>query len=260
MRLDVFLFERELARSREAAKRLIAEGRVTVNGSIVSRPAYSVSEQDIVKAEADGYVGRGAYKLKKAAESFGIDFTDLVCGDFGASTGGFTQIMLQGGAARVYAVDVGHGQLAAELAADDRVVNMEGVNIKDVSPEMFPSPLDLAAADLSFISLKFAVPAIAEVLRPGGRAVMLIKPQFECGRENVGKNGIVRSRKIHVKVIAQTERLFEENGLAVTGLDFSPVRGGDGNIEYLIAGIKGGESVPADIERVTENAWETLKN
>lgn len=260
MRLDVFLCERGLARSREAAKRLISEGFVTVGGRTVTRPAYGVCEGDCVEAQTDGYVGRGAYKLKKAAEVFGLDLTGFVCGDFGASTGGFTQVMLQCGAKRVYAVDVGHGQLAAELAADDRVINMEGVNIKDVSPEVFPGGLDFAAADLSFISLGCAVPVISRVLKPGGRTVMLIKPQFECGRENVGKKGVVRSRKVHIDVISRIYGLFRENGLAVMGLDFSPIKGGDGNIEYLIAGERGGKSMTFDIAGLVERAWENLND
>lgn len=260
MRLDVYLFEKGLARSREAAKRLIAAGAVTVAGQTVLRPAYNVNEGDPVEARQECYVGRGAYKLKKAAEVFDIDFTGLVCGDFGASTGGFTQVMLMGGAASVTAVDVGHGQLAEEVLSDPRVINMEGVNIKDVTPEMFPEGLDFAAADLSFISLKYAVPVIFRVLKDGGRAVMLIKPQFECGRENVGKNGIVRPGKIHRQVIDEIILLFEENGLGVRGLDFSPIKGGDGNIEYLIYGEKGSKSIAVDIEKVMETARETLKN
>lgn len=230
-----------------------------VNGTVCKRPSYDVKEGDITEiTECCPYVGRGAYKLKKAAEVFGLDFTGLVCGDFGASTGGFTEIMLMGGAKRVYAVDVGHGQLAQSLANDSRVVNMEGVNIREISPDNFPCALDLAAADLSFISLKYAIPSISSVLKGGGKAVMLIKPQFECGREFVGKGGIVKAPKVHVRVINEIAESLLANGIAVNGLDYSPIRGGSGNTEYLIFGIKGGDSLPFDSEKTVRAAFENF--
>ncbi|MDE7295299.1 MAG: TlyA family RNA methyltransferase, partial [Oscillospiraceae bacterium] len=182
----------------------------------------------------------------------------LECGDFGASTGGFTQIMLLGGAKKVYAVDVGHGQLAQSLSEDSRVVSMEGVNIKEITPVSFPCDLDFAAADLSFISLKFAVPPISSVLKKRGKTVMLIKPQFECGRELVGKKGIVKSPKVHVRVIKEIIEYFRANNIAVKGLDYSPITGGSGNIEYLIFGEKGGENIPVDIDGTVNLAWENL--
>lgn len=259
MRLDLYLSQKGETPSREAAKKLITEGLVNVNGKPCKRPAADINDGDEVEVTSRcPYVGRGAYKLKKAAEVFGLNFAGLECGDFGASTGGFTQIMLLGGAKRVYAVDVGHGQLAQSLSEDGRVVGMEGVNIREITPGSFPCALDFAAADLSFISLKFAVPPISSTLKNGGKTVMLIKPQFECGRELVGKKGIVKSPKVHIRVIKEIIGCFCENGIAVRGLDYSPITGGSGNIEYLIFGEKGGEKSIVDIDGTVSSAWENL--
>ncbi|MCM1577848.1 MAG: TlyA family RNA methyltransferase [Ruminococcus sp.] len=239
MRLDIYLFRKGETKSREAARKLISEGLVNINGSPCRRPSYDVKAGDIAEiTERCPYVGRGAYKLKGAAEVFGIDFTGLVCGDFGASSGGFTQIMLMGGAKHVYAVDVGHGQLDESLLSDSRVTDMEGVNIRELTRENFPCTLDFAAADLSFISLKFAVPVISSLLREGGGTVMLIKPQFECGRRDVGKGGIVKDPKVHERVINEVKGYFGENNIAVKGVCPSPIKGGSGNREYLIFGEK----------------------
>ncbi|MDE6591770.1 MAG: TlyA family RNA methyltransferase [Oscillospiraceae bacterium] len=259
MRLDLYLFQKGETPSREAAKKLITEGLVNVNGKPCKRPAADIKDGDEVEVTSCcPYVGRGAYKLKKAVEVFGLELTGLECGDFGASTGGFTQIMLLCGAKKVYAVDVGHGQLAQSLSEDSRVVSLEGVNIRGITSESFPCALDFAAADLSFISLKFAVPPISSVLKEGGKTIMLIKPQFECGRELVGKKGIIKSPKIHIRVIKEIIECFGTAGIAVRGLDYSPITGGSGNIEYLIFGEKGGEKSFVDIDGTVGSAWENL--
>ncbi|MBS6591809.1 MAG: TlyA family RNA methyltransferase, partial [Ruminococcus sp.] len=190
MRLDVYLAENKMIKSRELAKKMISEGGVTVNGEVVTKPAKEISEEDEVKvtAELPAYVGRGGLKLEKALDSFHINVSGLVCMDIGASTGGFTDCLLQRGAAYVYAVDVGHGQLDPKLAADERVANLEGMNIRNVSAEEFDKPISFICTDVSFISLTKVIPKIYELLESGGKAAMLIKPQFECGRSDIGKN------------------------------------------------------------------------
>ncbi len=234
MRLDSYLTEKGLASSREKAKRLILDGKVSVNGTAVMKPSFQVSESDSVQAEhGDGYVGRGAYKLIGALDSFGIELGGRVCADIGASTGGFTQVMLEHGAARVYAVDVGHGQLDKSLVADARVVNCEGVNVRSIPEDYFGEKVSFAACDLSFISLKVVLPAVCAALSENAELVTLIKPQFEAGRQAVGKNGLVRSPKDHEQVLIQMCAFFAAEGLALLGLISSPIKGGDGNAEYL---------------------------
>ncbi|MDE6710509.1 MAG: TlyA family RNA methyltransferase, partial [Oscillospiraceae bacterium] len=203
MRLDVYLTERGLVKSRERAKELIKSGQVLVDGKAVTKPAFEAGESPEIKiiGEQLRYVGRGGLKLEKAVSEFGIDLNGRVCIDIGASTGGFTDCMLQNGAAYVYAVDVGHGQLSEKLAADDRVLNMEGTNIKNLSAEDFSIHPDFISADVSFVSLKQILPKIIELLPENGEAAVLIKPQFEAGRANIGKNGIVKDRKVHERVL-----------------------------------------------------------
>lgn len=234
MRLDAYLSANGMAQSREKAKRMITEGKVSVNGNVVTKPAFSVDEGDMVTAEqGDGYVGRGAYKLLGALDSFGIDISGRVCADIGASTGGFTQVMLERGAQKVFAVDVGHGQLDMSLVNDSRVKNCEGVNVRSIAADFFGEKVSFAACDLSFISLRTVLPAVCGALDDNAELVTLIKPQFEAGRAAVGKNGLVRSKSAHEQVLMQMCAFFAEQGLALLGLIPSPIKGGDGNAEYL---------------------------
>lgn len=235
MRLDVFLVEKNIIKSRERAKEHIKNGDITVNGHVVFKPAFEISEADDVKFTGTvlKYVGRGGLKLEKALKCFNIDLNGKVCLDIGASTGGFTDCMLQNGASHVYAVDVGHGQLDSTLVADNRVTNMEKTNINDVFVESFELMPEFISADVSFVSLKNVLPKISEFMSNEGSAVVLIKPQFEAGKSNIGKNGIVKDRKVHISVLNDIISYCNVVGLYVNKIDYSPISGGDGNIEYL---------------------------
>lgn len=233
-RLDVASAERGLASSREKAKRLIADGKITVNGAVVTKPAFAVSDSDELAAlESEKYVGRGAYKLIGAFEAFPIDVRGKICADIGASTGGFTQVLLENGAQLVYAVDVGHGQLAQSLAHDSRVRNIEGVNARYMQPEIFDSPPQFMCCDLSFISLTQVLTQMAASLTDGGEIVALIKPQFEAGKAAVGKHGVVKEPRTHRQVLSALCDWFAENRWQVSALSYSPIVGGKGNIEFL---------------------------
>ncbi|MBQ6590504.1 MAG: TlyA family RNA methyltransferase [Lachnospiraceae bacterium] len=237
-RLDVLLTERGLAPSREKAKAFIMAGIVYVNNQKEDKPGASFAEDVTVEVRGQGlrYVSRGGLKLEKALDCFPIDLTGRVCMDIGASTGGFTDCMLQNGAARVYAIDVGYGQLDWKLREDPRVVCMEKTNFRYVVPEdLDPAAMpDFASVDVSFISLSRILPPAAAILPPGGEMVCLIKPQFEAGREKVGKKGVVRDPKVHEEVIDQALKTAQDNGFSVLGLSWSPIRGPEGNIEYLM--------------------------
>ncbi|MGN0641692.1 MAG: TlyA family RNA methyltransferase [Huintestinicola sp.] len=264
MRLDVYLAEEGMVKSRETAKKLIAEGGVTVNGKTADKPSAAVPEGAEVRiiGALPKYVGRGGLKLEKALRVFDISLEGMVCMDIGASTGGFTDCMLQNGAALVYAADVGHGQLDEKLINDSRVINMEGYNIRSAQLSDFEKRAEFISCDVSFISLKMVIPKIAELLPENGRAVMLIKPQFECGKSNIGKNGIVRSAKVHISVINDIISCCTASGLTVLGLDYSPVSGGDGNIEYLLYAGKVDASGLADkrlAEKIVSAAHSELK-
>ncbi len=246
-RLDVLLFERGLAESREKAKTIIMSGIVYVNGVKEDKAGGSFPDGEETQIEVRGtglrYVSRGGLKLEKAMETFGIRLDGMVCMDIGASTGGFTDCMLQNGAAKVYAVDVGHGQLAWKLRNDERVVCMEKTNIRYVVPDdIGGEQLDFASVDVSFISLDKVLPPARSLLRDGAEMVCLIKPQFEAGREEVGKKGVVRDRRIHCSVVERITSLSRELGFLPLGLTWSPVKGPEGNIEYLIHLRKTGES------------------
>ena len=234
-RLDIALFERGFAESREKAKALIMSGIVFVNNQKSDKAGNTVKPDDIieVRGETLKYVSRGGLKLEKAVESFNISLEGCVCADIGASTGGFTDCMLQNGAAKVYSIDVGYGQLAWKLRTDERVVNLERTNFRYVTREQVPDELDFASVDVSFISLYHIFPTLRTLLKEGGRAVCLIKPQFEAGRENVGKKGVVRDKSVHIAVIEKIIGLIAENNFSLLGLDFSPIKGPEGNIEYL---------------------------
>ena len=242
IRLDQLLVDKGLAQSRERAKITIMEGSVFVDGQRVDKPGTAVDpeKQIEVRGETLPFVSRGGKKLEKALKVFPVDPTGALCIDCGASTGGFTDVLLQNGAKKVYAVDVGYGQLAWKLRTDERVVNMERTNLRYVTPEQIPEVLDLAVMDVSFISIRLVLPAVRELLRPDGDVICLIKPQFEAGRENVGKKGVVRDAAVHQAVLEQFQQFFPEAGFSLMGLDYSPIRGPEGNIEYL-AWLKKGE-------------------
>ena len=234
-RLDVLLYESGYYESRERAKAAIMAGQVQVNGERVDKPGISV--EAAVKIEITGslpYVSRGGLKLEKALRSFDIDLNDRVILDVGASTGGFTDCALQNGATRVYAVDVGYGQLAWKLRSDPRVVVFERTNIKNLQPGDLEYIPDFVTIDVSFISLEKVIPQVALLVQPEARGMALIKPQFEAGRNKVGKKGVVRDPEVHLEVIHRLYRFITDRGWSVLGLDFSPVRGPEGNIEYLM--------------------------
>ncbi len=226
------------------AKSLIMEGKVFVNNQRSDKAGDTVGEKDVVelRGETPKYVSRGGLKLEKAMKSFPVELGGKVCMDIGASTGGFTDCMLQNGAAKVYSVDVGYGQLAWKLRNDERVVNMERTNIRYVTKEQIGEELDFVSIDVAFISLKLVLPVAHMLMRDGGEVVALIKPQFEAGRDKVGKKGVVRDVGVHKEVVKAIVDFASDNGFEVLGLDFSPIRGPEGNIEYLMYARKGAGS------------------
>ena len=234
-RLDVRMTETGLAESRQKAQALILAGDVSVNGRRVDKPGAQVDDDaEITVRQGLAYVRRGGLKLEKAMDCFPLSLTGAVCADIGASTGGFTDCMLQRGAAKVYAVDVGYGQLAWKLRTDSRVICLERTNARYLSREQIPEPLDFASADVSFISLKLILPPLRSLLRGAeSRVVCLVKPQFEAGRGKVGKKGVVRDRAVHREVLENFLADASGAGFAVDGLTWSPIRGPEGNIEYL---------------------------
>jgi len=261
-RLDILLTEKNLAESREKAKAIIMTGIVYVDNQKCDKPGTMVDDGQTIEVRGKTlpYVSRGGLKLEKAQNVFNLSFTDKVCMDTGASTGGFTDVMLIGGAKKVYAVDVGYGQLAWKLRTDERVVNLERTNIRHLTDEQVPEPLDFASADVSFISLYHVIPVIYRHLKEHGTAVLLIKPQFEAGREKVGKKGVVRDPAVHLEVILKIMNLAKEQGFGILGLDHSPIKGPEGNIEYLIYLEKNGENLVFDeaANEVVERAHAAL--
>ena len=252
-RLDQRLFELGLAGSREKAKATIMSGLVYVNGQKSDKPGTPVPDEAKieVRGSACPYVSRGGFKLAKALDVFNINPAGMICIDCGASTGGFTDVLLKNGAARVYAVDVGYGQLAWSLRTDNRVVVMERTNARGLTPDMFPERMDLAVMDLSFISIRLILPAVHALLKPDGQCVCLIKPQFEAGRADVGKKGVVRDRAVHERVLKEMAEFFPTAGYRLEGLDYSPIRGPEGNIEYLAYLLKGeGAGIRPDIAAI----------
>ena len=259
-RLDSELVSRGIARSRERAKEMVKAGAVTVNGRTAKKASDEVTAEDVIESsEQEVYVGRGALKLEKAAQAFGLDFTGRVCLDIGASTGGFTEYMLMHGAARVYAVDVGHGQLADSLRRDGRVVNMEGTDIREVTPDMIGGSADFISVDVSFISLTKILPKMYELLSADGCAAVLVKPQFEAGRSDIGKRGVVKDRKVHERILGEIDSFARLMGFAPVGCTFSPVRGGSGNIEYLLKLTKNAETASlCDYKKTVSEAFAAL--
>ena len=253
-RLDVLLTERLYAETRSKAQAIIMSGNVYVNGQKADKPGVSYEETvDIeVRGAVCPYVSRGGLKLEKALRDFGVDPTGFVCSDSGASTGGFTDCLLQQGASKVFAIDVGYGELNWKIRNDPRVVVMERTNIRYVTPDDLGEPLDLSVIDVSFIGLELVLPTIKNLLKPGvGQVLCLIKPQFEAGRENLGKNGVVREPKIHQMVLDNFVSLVHGLGFKILGLTFSPVKGPAGNIEFLghltLADVEGIQPDTADV-------------
>ena len=252
-RLDVLLVERLYAETRSKAQAIIMSGNVYVNGQKADKPGTSFEET--VEIEVRGavcpYVSRGGLKLEKALRDFGVDVNGFVCSDSGASTGGFTDCLLQQGAKKVFAIDVGYGQLDWKIRNDERVVVMERTNIRNVTPEDLGEPLDLSVIDVSFIGLEIVLPAVKNLLKPTGQVLCLIKPQFEAGKENVGKKGVVRDPKIHKMVLDNFVNLAKSLNFNILGLTFSPVKGPEGNIEFLghltLADVSGIEPDTADV-------------
>ena len=260
-RLDVLLVKRGLAESREKAKAVIMSGIVYVDGQKEDKAGQTFADTANIEVRGSTlkYVSRGGLKLEKAMECFDVSVKDKVCMDIGASSGGFTDCMLQNGAKKVYAVDVGHGQLAWKLRNDTRVVVMEKTNIRYVKPEDIGESIDFASIDVSFISLSKVLPAAYNLLGERGEIVALIKPQFEAGREKVGKKGVVREKSTHIEVIQNCFAYAKENGFFVRELEFSPVKGPEGNIEYLYHLVKSGDvDNDIDIEAVVNTAHEKL--
>ena len=258
-RLDVLLVKRNLVQSRERAKTTIMAGLVLVDGQKIDKAGTMVKPEAEIRLLGNDlpYVSRGGLKLEKAIKEFGVSLQGKVAADIGASTGGFTDCMLQNGAIKVFAIDVGYGQLAWSLRTDERVVNMERTNVRNVTPEQLGQQVDLASIDVAFISLEKVLPAVKAMLQPAGEIVALIKPQFEAGREKVGKKGVVRDAKVHEEVIEKVIGFALENGFSIHNLEYSPIKGPEGNIEYLVYIEKSDEpqkEESVDIHAVVEAA------
>jgi len=252
-RLDTLLVERGLVESRERAQSLILAGKVKVDGQVAHKAGRKVpADAEIALEEALPYVSRGGLKLEEALGRFRLDVSGLICADVGASTGGFTDCLLQHGAAKVYAIDVGYGQLAWELRQDPRVVVLERTNIRYL--KSLPEPINLATIDVSFISLELVLPPVLNLLKPQGQIIALVKPQFEAGREQVGKGGVVRDPEVHGKVLHKVARVAQDLALQVLGLIPSPLKGPAGNVEFFIHLSRGGKRATIDVERAVEES------
>ena len=261
-RLDVLLTEQGYADTRSKAQAIIMAGQVYVDGQKADKPGISYEETVSIEVRGDvcPYVSRGGLKLEKALRDFGVKPDGFVCSDSGASTGGFTDCLLQQGARKVFAIDVGYGQLDWKIRSDDRVVVMERTNIRYVTPEDLGEPLDLSVIDVSFISLKIVLPTIKTLLKPDGQVLCLIKPQFEAGREKVGKKGVVRDPDTHKEVLDMFVELANNLDFKILGLTFSPVKGPEGNIEFLgHLTLADKEGIRPDTADVVRQAHEALK-
>ena len=264
-RLDVLLVERKFFESRERAKRIIMAGKILVDDMKIDKAGTLVNRDCQIRliGEDIPFVSRGGLKLNKAIEEFNIDLNGKIAADIGASTGGFTDCMLQHGATKVYAIDVGYGQLAWKLRQDSRVINMERTNIRNVTRDMIDDELDFASIDVAFISLDKVLPVVFSLLSDSGEVVALIKPQFEAGRENVGKKGVVRDKNIHFDVINKIISVSTELNFKLKNISYSPIKGPEGNIEYLIHLLKSGIANEIDemsIKQIINNAHEELKS
>lgn len=254
-RLDNAVLELGYAGSRSKAAALIMAGSIYVNGQKETKAGYAVKEKDIIEFHGKQmpFVSRGGYKLQKAMKAFNIALDGCVCMDIGASTGGFTDCMLQSGAKKVYAIDVGYGQLAWKLRTDERVVNLERTNFRYLENDKISEEIDFASIDVSFISLKKILPVLYNFLRDGGTTAALIKPQFEAGREKVGKKGVVKEIETHREVILGITEFAHGIGFSVMGLDFSPIKGPEGNIEYLMYLVKNENKINLVTKDVTDS-------
>ena len=259
-RLDREVFKRGISSSRERASVLIKGGNISVNGKICLKPSLNVEESDIIELSGNDlkYVGRGGLKLEKALSAFDICLENRLCIDIGASTGGFTDCMLKNGASAVYAVDVGHGQLAESLVKNPKVINLEGTDIRNLFVRNFERPADFISIDVSFISLKQVLPKAMELLSDDGIISALIKPQFEAGRKNINKNGIVKDKKIHIQVLQEICSFSKSIGLYPDELIYSPVKGGSGNIEYLLKLTKKVTGKIIDFRKIAGQAFSEL--
>ncbi len=262
-RLDAWLVQHGIASARDKAKALIAAGYVSVDGCVITKAAYGItaSMTVICTAPAETYVGRGGYKLEKALSVYPVPLDGAVCMDVGASTGGFTDCMLQHGAAKVYAVDVGHDQLHPSLRADERVVSLENTDVRSeqLATAVAPGSVAVCTVDVSFVSLGHILPAVLPYLTPDATLICLIKPQFEAGLSHIGKHGVVKDKQVHKTVLQQQLMLFHRLALAVKCLTFSPITGGEGNIEYLAVLKRGDATVATDISAVVDAAYKALK-
>lgn len=262
-RLDVLLVEKGLVSSREKAKSLIMAGKVYSGNNRLEKPGMIVDPEIELKIKGDGlpYVSRGGFKLAKAIKVFNLSFAGSVVADIGASTGGFTDCALQNGAKKVYAIDVGYGQLDWKLRNDERVISLERTNARYLNEDSLPEKVDWIVCDVSFISVRKIFPAMASILKKNGQIIILIKPQFEAGQENVGKKGVVKDPEVHKKVIRDVLTAAEQIGFKVLGLDYSPIRGPEGNIEFLAwlrkSKAEAGKFVEwtDEVDRVVDNAW-----
>lgn len=255
-RLDTLLVQRGFFESRSRAQAAIMAGQVLVNEQKIDKTGTQVAPDAAIRLLGGDlkYVSRGGLKLEKAVRCFNLDLTGKIAADIGASTGGFTDCALQNGAARVYAIDVGYGQLAWKLRSDERVVNMERTNVRYLEADSLPEKVDVATIDVAFISLDKVLPAVKKIIADDGIVIALIKPQFEAGKENVGKKGVVRDPQVHLTVINNVMATAGELGFKIAGLDYSPVKGPEGNIEYLLY-LKNA----ADAEEIAVDPDETVK-
>ena len=262
VRLDVEMVNRGLCPSREKARALILAGEVRVNGVRADKAGQEIAEaaEITVVEDAIPFVSRGGLKLDKAVRTFPIDLNGRVCADIGASTGGFTDVMLKNGASHVYAIDVGYGQLDWTLRNDPRVTVMERTNARFMEPAWFPVPITFASIDVSFISLRLILPPLMNCLPEGGEVVALIKPQFEAGRAEIGKNGVVRDAAVHERVIREMLSFADQTGFAVRGLSFSPITGPKGNVEFLLYIQKSCTKNDAGMYKIAEMVPEIVKN
>lgn len=262
LRLDVLMTQQGLAESRQKAQAIIMSGQVYVNDQKQTKAGTPVTEEDKVEVRGKtlAYVSRGGLKLEKAMKHWPIKLNDAVCADVGASTGGFTDCMLQNGAQKVYAVDVGYNQLDYRLRTDPRVVCMERTNARYLSPEVIPQALDFASVDVSFISLNLILPALRTLMKPEGHVVCLVKPQFEAGKDKVGKKGVVRDPSVHLEVLEHFLIHARDAGFTVLDMDFSPIKGPEGNIEYLgwLSALPG-EDYRGDLKQLVERSHGTLE-
>ena len=262
IRLDQYLLDHAFAESREKAKAMIMEGIVYVNGQKSDKPGHTVAEDSSVEVRGAvlPYVSRGGLKLEKALRTFPVSARDKICLDCGASTGGFTDVLLQNGAAKVYAVDVGYGQLAWKLRNDPRVLSLERTNARYLTREQIPDPIDLVVMDASFISLRLLFPAMVSLMKENADLICLIKPQFEAGRENVGKKGVVRDKSVHIAVLRDVLDFAPTVGLYPQELDYSPIRGPEGNIEYICHMTnRMEEEKPFDLVQIVEDSHRSFE-